>query len=260
MSGSDAERISSGAFDKGMRPYAPINKLKPVCDDVWIVDGPVIRFGLPWPRFPFTTRMTIIRLSDGGLFVHSPTEMTEDLRAAVDALGPVRVLLGPNRIHFWWLPEWRAAYPDAQVWIAPKIREHAKGRIDFPAEITAGETGYPWDADLKTLPIVGDFMTEVEIFHPASRTLVLTDFIENFELKRVKSPLLRWLIKLDGLAAPNGRMPRDMRLTFLRQRKSLSEAVRKMIAWDPERVIIAHGKWFERDGAQELRRAFAWLL
>jgi hypothetical protein len=33
-----------------------------------------------------------------------------------------------------------------------------------------------------------------------------------------------------------------------------------MIAWNPERVILAHGRWYERDGAQELRRAFRWVL
>jgi hypothetical protein len=29
-----------------------------------------------------------------------------------------------------------------------------------------------------------------------------------------------------------------------------------MIAWEPERVILAHGRWYDRAGAAELRRAF----
>jgi hypothetical protein len=33
-----------------------------------------------------------------------------------------------------------------------------------------------------------------------------------------------------------------------------------MIAWNPEWVIVAHGRWYERHGAQELRRAFRWVL
>jgi hypothetical protein len=40
--------------------YQPINTLKRVVDNLWIVDGPVIRFGMPWPKFPFPTRMTIV--------------------------------------------------------------------------------------------------------------------------------------------------------------------------------------------------------
>lgn len=85
--------------------YAPINTLKAVTDDIWIVDGPVIRFGFPWPKMPFPTRMTIVRLARGELFVHSPTPLTPALRAQVDALGPVRHIVGPNRIHYWWMPE-----------------------------------------------------------------------------------------------------------------------------------------------------------
>ncbi|WP_372056988.1 hypothetical protein P7L74_14930 [Tistrella mobilis] len=42
--------------------YDPLFMLKPVAEDVWIVDGPVIRYGMPWPKIPFPTRTTIIRL------------------------------------------------------------------------------------------------------------------------------------------------------------------------------------------------------
>src|SRR5690606_12182094 len=113
--------------------YPPLNTLKPIADNVWIVDGPIIEFGMPWPKMPFPTRMTVIRMADGGLFIHSPTPITESLRAEIDALGPVRHIVGPNRIHYWWVPEWRNAYPEAEVYLAPRIREQAGDRIDFAA-------------------------------------------------------------------------------------------------------------------------------
>ena len=65
--------------------YPPLNTLKPVTEGVWIVDGPTIPFGPPGLKMPFPTRMTVFRLNDGGLFVHSPTHMMEDLRAGMDA-------------------------------------------------------------------------------------------------------------------------------------------------------------------------------
>jgi hypothetical protein len=55
-------------------------------------------------------------------------------------------------------------------------------------------------------------------------------------------------------------MPRDMRLSFAKNKRQLREAVDTMIAWKPERIIMAHGRWYDRDGAAELRRAFRWLL
>ncbi|MEC9245067.1 MAG: DUF4336 domain-containing protein [Pseudomonadota bacterium] len=239
--------------------YPPLNTLKPVTEGVWIVDGPTIPFGPPGLKMPFPTRMTVFRLNDGGLFVHSPTHMTEDLRAEMDALGPVRYIVAPNRIHYWWVPFWRAAYPEAEIWMAPRIREQAGGHIDFPTREITGESGYPWDAEIRTLPISGSFMTEVEFFHIGSRTLVLTDFIENFEAEK-----LNWwrriMARLGGVLAPHGSMPRDMRLTFAKQRPALKQAVETMIGWTPERVIIAHGWWFERDGTTALKRSFDWLL
>lgn len=239
--------------------YPPLNTLKAVADDVWIVDGPLIRFGIPWPKMPFPTRMTVIRLS-GGLLLHSPTPLVPALKAQVEELGNPRWIVGPNRIHYWWIPEWRDAYPGAEIYLAPRIREQAKGRIAFPAHELSAEGGYPWDGELATLPIPGSFMTEVEFFHFQSRTLVLTDLIENFEPARLGSIFMRLLTQLGGVQDPHGGMPRDMRATFSANREELKAAVEKMIGWNPERIILAHGRWYDRNGATELHRAFAWLL
>jgi len=102
-------------------PYQPLGTLKRVADDVFIVDGPVIRFGPPLLRMPFTTRTTVIRLRDGRLFVHSPTPLTAALKVEIGAAGTVAFIVGPNRIHYWWIPEWKRAYPQAEVYLAPRI-------------------------------------------------------------------------------------------------------------------------------------------
>ena len=238
----------------GRETYPPLNILKPVAEDVWIVDGPAIRFGPRWFSMPFPTRMTVIRTGTG-LFIHSPTALPDPLRAEIEKLGPPRWIAGPNRIHYWWIPDWHRAFPDAEVYLAPKTGQSAKGRIDFPANALDRMSGYPWDREIATLPVAGRFMTEAVFFHKRSRTLVLADFIENFEPRK-----LGWFMRLlTRLGGANGSMPRDMRLTY-RDRKALRAAVMTMIEWGPERVIIAHGRWFERDGVGALRRAFSWLL
>lgn len=237
-------------------PYPPLNALKPVAENVWIVDGPTIRFGMPWPKMPFPTRMTIIRIGEGALFVHSPTLLTDGLKAEIAKVGKVRHIVGPNRIHYWWIPMWRRAFPDADVWLAPRIREQAGDRIDFEAKELTSESGYPWDEDVKTLPVEGSFMTEVEFFHPASRTLILTDLVENFEPQKL-GWAWRWLAKAAGVVDPDGKMPRDLRLTF--SKPQLKAAIERMMEWNPQRIIVAHGRWYDRNGAAELKRAFRWL-
>jgi hypothetical protein len=151
---------------------------------------------------------------------------------------------------------WRRA--GAVRYLASGIQERSKGRINFRHSPLDATSGYPWDADIATLPIAGDFMTEVEFFHRTSRTLILTDFIENFEPGKL-SLWMRILTKLGGVSDPDGQMPRDMRWTFKRQKQELRLAVEQMIAWSPERVILAHGRWYAEDGEAQLRRAFRWL-
>lgn len=240
--------------------YSPINTLKPIARDLWIVDGPIIRFGMPWPKIPFPTRMTILRLSGDSLFIHSPTALTDGLRREIAAIGRPSWIVGPNRLHYWWICDWKSAYPEAEVYLAPRLTEQAGKRIPDGSKLLDRREGYPWDEAVATLPVVGSFMTEVDFFHRPSRTLILTDFIENFEAEKLESPLMRLLCRLGGVLAPNGGMPRDMRFTFRKQRSVLKDVLETMIRWNPERVIIAHGRWFDSHGAASLKRSFAWLL
>jgi hypothetical protein len=52
--------------------YSPLNVLKPVARDVWIVDGPEIQFDYAGLRLPFTIRVIVIKLRNGDLLLHSP--------------------------------------------------------------------------------------------------------------------------------------------------------------------------------------------
>ena len=106
----------------------------------------------------------------------------------------------------------------------------------------------------------GRLLTEVDFFHRPSRTLIITDLIENFEPDRVRQPLLRWLMRISGAADPDGQAPIDMQLSFLGRRGQVRAAAERMIAWAPERIVIAHGRCYEGDCVAELRRAFRWVL
>lgn len=74
----------------------------------------------------------------------------------------------------------------------------------------------------------------------------------------VDSLLIRCLIFLGGVQDPHGGMPRDMRLTY--SREMLRTIVGTMLAWPPERIIIAHGRWYDNNGFAELRRAIKRVL
>ncbi len=78
--------------------YHPLHTLKPFSDDIWIADGKVIHMNFPLGiKVPFSTRMTVVRLNDGGLWCHSPVEPAPELLRQIDALGEVRHLVSPNK-------------------------------------------------------------------------------------------------------------------------------------------------------------------
>lgn len=245
----------SEAFD----PYSPLNVLKSVAPDIWIIDGPEIRFDYLGLKLPFPTRMTVIALPGGGLWIHSPIALCDALARQLLEIGPVRFLIAPNTIHYWWIAGWKRLFPDAVVHAVPGLERSARRAIPID-RVLDDQPPSDWAGVIDQAIVRGDMLTEVVFFHLPSRTLVLTDLIENFEPKRTRNPFYRFILRLAGAADPDGKAPIDMQLTFWRHRKAVRAIVERMIAWDPERIIIAHGRWYEENGTAELRRAFRWVL
>lgn len=242
--------------------YEPINTLKPVGEGIWVVDGPVVRMAsYVGGTVPFPTRMVVVGLSSGDLFVWSPVELGNELRAQIDALGPVGHLVSPNKIHYEHINAWKRAYPEAVAWASPGVRERAASQdieVEFDADL--GDNPEPgWREDLDQLVFRGSrFMEEIVFFHRASRTVILADLIENFEPDKL-GRRFGMLARLGGVADPDGKTPLDLRLTFLGRRDEARVCVGRLLSWEPEKVIMAHGRPYLCNGAKEIRRAFRWL-
>ncbi len=141
------------------------------------------------------------------------------------------------------------------------MRERAVSqRIDVAFDAELGDEPDPaWREDLDQLIFRGSrLMEEVVFFHRKTRTAILADLIENFEPERVGGAY-GWLVWLAGVADPDGKTPIDLRMTFLGRKDEARTSLKRMLAWEPEKVIVAHGRWYDRGGTRELRRAFRWL-
>lgn len=240
--------------------YLPLNTLKPIAPNIWIVDGPVVTMTAPLGlRAPFPTRMTVIKLSSGELWCHSPIAPEPAVFAALDALGPIKHLVSPNKLHYTHIAAWKQRYPDAIAWASPGVLERAASQhVDVAFEANLGNTPPPvWVDDIDQLRFEGSsVMEEFVFFHCASRTLILTDLIENFEAAKLPR-WLRWMGRLGGVMNPDGKTPLDWRITFHKAESRISLA--RILAWRPQRVILAHGRCYMQDAHVELRRAFRWL-
>jgi hypothetical protein len=242
--------------------YAPLDIPKPIAEDIWIIDGPVIGFQNFGFSMPFPTRMTIVRLADGNLFIHSPIRLTDELKTAVNALGKVAFLIAPNTIHYAGVPDWQMAFPNARAYCAPGVIKRAKSvgiSVSFDGELS-DEAEAVWSQEIKQALVRGSYLNEAVFFHTSSETLILTDLIENFEPQKIKNPFWRFMVRLFGTMDPDGSAPRDMRATFLGHRDHVRRCVQTMIDWKPKRVILAHGRCYDKDAVAELKRAFRWVL
>ncbi len=241
------------------RPYLPLNTLKPVADAVWTVDGPEIGMRYLGTTLPFPTRMTVVRLPSGEIWIHSPTAWDEGLARTVEKLGRVAFLIAPNTLHYWYLPEWQVAFPNTVSYGAPGVARKARRNIRIDRTL-GDEPPAEWAGAFDQCLAPGSLLTEVDFFHRASKTLILTDLIENFEPARIRKRWLRWAVRAFGAADPDGKAPYDMQWSFIGHRRELRAAVERMISWGPERILLAHGRSYDRNGVSELRRAFRWVL
>ncbi|MEC9378722.1 MAG: DUF4336 domain-containing protein [Candidatus Latescibacterota bacterium] len=68
-------------------------------------------------------RMTVVRLSDGRLWVHSPFAYTDELSAALAELGDVTDLVAPSIFHDLHWNQWRGLYPEARFHAPVGLRQ-----------------------------------------------------------------------------------------------------------------------------------------
>lgn len=238
--------------------YPPLDTLKPVAEGVWIVDsGPIRILGMPLP-----VRMTVVRLASGAMWLHSPTRYDEALRREIARIGPIEHLVAPNIAHWTFVKEWQRHCPEALTWAAPNLRERAQVRkagLKIDRDLAEGQPD-AWAGEIGQAIVPGGAgFREVAFFHHPTRTLVLTDLVVNLEPDKLPLPA-RLFGRATGVLAPNGRAPAYLRLIVRMKRREAAEVARRLVAWEPERVIFSHGRWFEQDGTARLRRSLAWLI
>jgi hypothetical protein len=217
-----------------------VDSLQRFGKDLWIAEGPTVRFfGMPYP-----TRMVVVRLGNGSLWIDSPVAATGEQAKQLEQIGPVAHLVSPTRLHDWRLEQWAAFFPQARVWKARMLD-------DTPPEV--------WSADIDQLLFRGSrVLSEVEFFHKRSRTLIMGDFIQNFQPQPGRI-LRNAFLHFGGIL--QGGAPRDLRLSFLGKRhiELGRESLSRLLAWDFDKLVPAHGDCVDRDAKSFVKRSFRWL-
>jgi hypothetical protein len=201
--------------------------------------------------------MTVVCLTNGDLFLHSPIKFDEALGNDLLGLGTVRHLVSPNQFHYAHIGEWSKIFPDAITWASQHVRQRARARhidVTFTRDLGVNAPE-EWRRDIDQTLFPGGYFKEFIFFHKASKTLILTDTIINIELNKMPEPW-RTATKLTGMYHPRGQIFFGMRLPLLLQRWKAKAAVAKIHSWQPERILLSHGRCFESHGDKVIKRIF----
>ena len=222
--------------------------LREVAPEVWCLDA---LQAVPGAHLP--ARMTVVRLPDGGLWLHSPVVLSDAHAAAIDALGPVRHLVAPNRFHHLNVGPALERWPEATTWLAPGL---AAKRPDLREDHTLGESAPDaWAESFDQVQVQGaPMVNEVVFFHRPSGTVILTDLA--FNVHHLDSMVMRGFFRLVG-AYGRFIQSRTWPWVFISDRAAAAKSAHAVLEWPAQRVVMAHGDIVEADAAGQLRVALA---
>lgn len=222
--------------------------LRPIADDVWAAESE-----LRMPLMVLPLRMTVIRIDDE-LWVHSPIALDDALAAEIDALGRVAWLVGPNAFHHLKLRPYHERWPDAELWCPPGLAAKRKD-LPFRGQL-CGEMPDAWRGHLEAVRLEGaPKLDEVVFFHAPSKSLVCTDLVFNIQDPKGWAvwPLLKMMGTYKRFAMSN------FWKVLAKDRGKLREGIERVLAWDIERVIPAHGDIVEDDAGRRFADAVVWM-
>ena len=223
--------------------------MQQLAPDLWVTECP-LRFG----GLEVGARMTIIRLPDGKLWLHSPIRTSPELLREVEALGPVGYLVAPNRLHHLFVSDWQQAFPDAATYLAPGLETKRKDLRHEGVLTDEAEPG--WKGTIEQVAVEGfPFANEVVFYHVPTTTLIATDLAFN------AGPSLPWLTRfvfrfagtLDEVA------PTLVEKLLVRDRPAFKGSFDRILEWPFERIVVSHGDVSETGGREQLVRGYAWL-
>lgn len=219
--------------------------IKILQDDLYVVEQPFALYGAE-----LGIRMTVVRLSDNELWLHSPVRYGTNLAAQLATLGTVRYIVSPSKMHRLFLNEWLAAHPRATHYVPAGMTLQMSGS-KLPTTLSQMPPK-EWRGSMEQHEVQGiPELNEVVFFHPRTRTLILTDLCFNI---REGSWWTQVFFKLNAGWDRFG--PTRIFKRAIQDRVAFRGSIDRILRWDFDRIIVSHGHVVESGGKELFRAAF----
>lgn len=220
-----------------------------VPDRIWSSERPVWFSGVR-----LRSRTTVVRLAGGALWVHSACAPSDEVCAALDALGEVRWIVVPNRFHHLQARAMSARYPRAVV-VGPRSAEARNPQLRLA--MTAHDADYVRATEeLTPIQLQGaPFLDETVFFHADSGSLIAADLVMSACAKdhwtwRVSARLLG---RYDRVKTPP-----DVWL-YTRANQDAAQSIAQLVALPLQRILVAHADPITERPAQKLAEAWKFV-
>ena len=231
--------------------------LRQITSNIWVKEQPFKYFGLE-----VGTRMTIVSLEGNKLALISPIKLDERTITEINNLGTVTYIIAPNLFHYLYLQDCKNIYPNASVITAPGL-ETKKPEIKSDYILTEDEITFNGELEyflfagfqvfiLTTFSIVN----EIVFYHPQSKTLILTDTAFHFD--RSFPTVTQFASRIIGCYEKL--RPSILEKIATRDKDRVTTSVKKLLQWDFQRVIMAHGTIIEENAQEKFIAGYEWFL
>jgi hypothetical protein len=218
-------------------------KLRQLASDIWLAQYPQRFLGIDFGR-----NVTLIRLNDGQLVIHSSAPFGSEDIMAIRELGRPAWLLDATLFHDTYAKRGCAAF--ARIpYLAPRGFREIAGVTTQPLDTPPPQ----WAGQVDVLRIDGVPKTREHVFfHRASRTLIVADLLFHFpaESRGWTRLFVRYVMRLPRLVG----MSAFLRL-MIKDRGAFTVSVRQVLDWDFDQLVVGHGEPVLRNAKGVLREA-----
>ena len=220
-----------------------------LAENIWVHEDAMTMMGAP-----MRLRMTVVKLASGKLWVHSPTQLQPQLKTGIEQLGEVGFIVGPNNAHNLWLKQWHEAFPSAALYVSPGT----------PKKLQLPETEYMvldqlsariWSEDFDSVYMGNTpLFHETNFLHKASRSLIVTDFIQNHNGPTpagLAGLVTRCVFRPLGFKGLCTAPPLNMGF-MVKDKLAFADYVNTLRGWDFDRIVVTHGDIIEENAKQVL--------
>jgi hypothetical protein len=216
-----------------------------IAGDVVVMSFPFRFFGIDFRR-----NVTLLRLGDGRLIIHSTAPFTEKDVAAIRAFGVPAWLVDANLLHETFAKEGSAALPGV-----PYLAPNGFAGISGVATVSLDAPPPDWAGEIQVLRLEGTRKNEHVFFHVRSRTLVVADLFFSFPAE-IGGWGRFFARRIMGLPPSLFGVSRFFTI-LINDKDAFVRSIRTMLEWDFERVVVAHREPLEAGAKQAVESAIA---